>query len=91
MFDALVNAFRAPDIRRRILFVLLMLVVVRGLAHVPVPGVNKEALDTVITANPFLQLLAKHIDPHCRRHQVQTVELRHTLLQCARDEVRVKY
>ena len=57
MFDALVNAFRAPDIRRRILFVLLMLVVVRGLAHVPVPGVNKAALDAVITANPFLQLL----------------------------------
>jgi preprotein translocase subunit SecY len=57
VFDALVNAFRAPDIRRRILFVLLMLVVVRGLAHVPVPGVNKAALDAVITANPFLQLL----------------------------------
>jgi preprotein translocase subunit SecY len=57
VFDALVNAFRAPDIRRRILFVLLMLVVVRGLAHVPVPGVNKTALDAVITANPFLQLL----------------------------------
>ncbi len=57
MFDALVNAFRAPDIRRRILFVLLMLVVVRGLAHVPVPGVNKDALDQVITGNPFLQLL----------------------------------
>jgi preprotein translocase subunit SecY len=57
VFDALVNAFRAPDIRRRILFVLRMLVVVRGLAHVPVPGVNKAALDAVITANPFLQLL----------------------------------
>ena len=57
MFDALVNAFRAPDIRKRILFVLAMLVVVRGLAHVPVPGVNKAALDAVITANPFLQLL----------------------------------
>ncbi len=57
MFDALVNAFRAPDIRKRILFVLAMLVVVRGLAHVPVPGVDKAALDTVITGNPFLQLL----------------------------------
>jgi preprotein translocase subunit SecY len=57
VFDALVNAFRAPDIRRRILFVLAMLVVVRGLAHVPVPGVDKNALDQVITGNPFLQLL----------------------------------
>src|SRR6476646_1038791 len=34
-----------------------MLVVVRGLAHVPVPGVDKTALDSVIAANPFLQLL----------------------------------
>ncbi len=57
MFDALVNAFRAPDIRKRILFVLAMLVIVRGLANVPVPGVNKDALDAVIGANPFLQLL----------------------------------
>lgn len=57
MFDALVNAFRAPDIRRRILFVLALVVVVRGLAHVPVPGVNPEALADVIGDNPFLQLL----------------------------------
>ncbi|MBX3030034.1 MAG: preprotein translocase subunit SecY [Chloroflexi bacterium] len=57
MFDALVNAFRAPDIRRRILFVLGMLIVVRGLAHVPVPGVNADALGDVIGNNPFLQLL----------------------------------
>ncbi|MCY7418306.1 MAG: preprotein translocase subunit SecY [Chloroflexi bacterium] len=57
MFDALVNAFRAPDIRKRILFVLAMLVIVRGLANVPVPGVNRDALDAVIGANPFLQLL----------------------------------
>ena len=44
MFDALVNAFRAPDIRRRIFYVLGMLVIVRFLAHVPVPGVDRDAL-----------------------------------------------
>ena len=57
MFDALVNAFRAPDIRRRILFVLGMLVIVRMLAHVPVPGVDRDALSEVIGRQPFLQLL----------------------------------
>ena len=57
MFDALVNAFRAPDIRRRILFVLGMLVVVRALAHVPVAGVDRDALESVIGDNAFLQLL----------------------------------
>ncbi len=57
MFDALVNAFRAPDIRRRIFFILGMLVIVRMLANVPVPGIDREALESVIGANSFLQLL----------------------------------
>ena len=57
MFDALINAFRAPDIRRRILFILGMLVIVRLLANVPVPGIDHEALAGVIGQNSFLQLL----------------------------------
>ncbi len=57
MFDALVNAFRAPDIRKRILFILGMLVIVRMLAHVPVPGIDRDALAGVIGENEFLQLI----------------------------------
>jgi preprotein translocase subunit SecY len=57
VFDALINAFRAPDIRRRILFVLAMLVVVRAIAHVPVPGVDRGALADLIGSTAFLQLL----------------------------------
>jgi preprotein translocase subunit SecY len=57
VFDALVNAFRAPDIRRRILFVLGMLLLVRGLAHVPVPGVDQAQLAQVLGQQQFLQLL----------------------------------
>ncbi|MEA2025749.1 MAG: preprotein translocase subunit SecY [Chloroflexota bacterium] len=57
MFDALVNAFRAPDIRKRILFILGMLIIVRMLAHVPVPGIDREALAGVIGENEFLQLI----------------------------------
>ena len=44
MFDSLLNAFRAPDIRRRILFVLGILVVFRMLAQIPLPGVDHAAL-----------------------------------------------
>ncbi|HUQ43487.1 MAG TPA: preprotein translocase subunit SecY [Candidatus Limnocylindria bacterium] len=44
MFESLLNAFRAPDIRRRILFVLGILVVYRLLAQVPLPGINRQAL-----------------------------------------------
>jgi preprotein translocase subunit SecY len=57
MIEALINAFRAPDIRRRILFVLAMLVVYRLLAVVPVPNVNHAALDQLINNQTFLQLL----------------------------------
>jgi preprotein translocase subunit SecY len=57
VFEALVNAFRAPDIRRRIFFVLGMLVIVRMLANVPVPGIDRQALEGVIGGNSFLQLL----------------------------------
>ena len=59
MFDALVNAFRAPDIRRRIFYILIMLVIVRGLAHVPVPGADKTALANLLNGSSggFLQLL----------------------------------
>jgi preprotein translocase subunit SecY len=57
LFEALVNAFRAPDIRRRILFVLGMLVIYRGLAVVPVPGVNHAAVENLVNNQAFLQLI----------------------------------
>jgi len=57
VFDALINAVRAPDIRRRILFVLGALVVFRFMAHIPIPGVNQDALQNVLQGNDFLQLL----------------------------------
>ena len=44
MFESLLNAFRAPDIRRRIFFVLGILIVYRMLAQVPLPGIDRQAL-----------------------------------------------
>ena len=57
MFDSVLNAFRAPDIRRRVLYVLGMLIVFRLLAHVPVPGVDKTALNTFFQTNQLFGLL----------------------------------
>ncbi|MBA2489674.1 MAG: preprotein translocase subunit SecY [Candidatus Limnocylindrales bacterium] len=57
MFDALVNAFRTPDIRRRILFVAGMLIIYRLLGHVPVPGVERQVLAQFLGSQPFLQLI----------------------------------
>jgi preprotein translocase subunit SecY len=57
VFESLLNAFRAPDIRRRILYVLGILVVFRLLAHVPVPGVDREQLDVFFQNNALFGLL----------------------------------
>src|SRR5688572_25024638 len=51
------NAFRAPDIRRRILVVLGLLIVFRFLAAVPVPGIDREQLDAFLANNPLFGLL----------------------------------
>ena len=42
VFESLLNAFRAPDIRRRILVVLGLLIAFRFLAAVPVPGIDRD-------------------------------------------------
>ena len=57
MFDSILNAFRAPDIRRRILFVLGILVVYRLLASVPLPGVDREQLAQFFENNTAFGIL----------------------------------
>lgn len=42
MIESVRAAFTLPDLRRRILFTLLMLVVYRVVANIPVPGLNLE-------------------------------------------------
>ncbi|TFG67202.1 MAG: preprotein translocase subunit SecY, partial [Thermomicrobiales bacterium] len=57
MFESLLNAFRAPDIRRRILYVLGLLIVFRFLAAVPIPGVDKDQLRVFVEGNALAGLL----------------------------------
>jgi preprotein translocase subunit SecY len=57
VFEALLNAFRAPDLRRRILYVAGILLVFRLLAHVPVPGINSQELRSFLDQNPIFGLL----------------------------------
>ena len=57
MFESLLNAFRAPDIRRRLLYVLGILIVFRFLAHVPVPGVNQASLQQYLQNNTLFSVL----------------------------------
>jgi preprotein translocase subunit SecY len=57
VFESLLNAFRAPDIRRRIFYVLGLLIVFRLLAAVPIPGVDKDQLTQFVQGNALVGLL----------------------------------
>ena len=57
MIDSLVTAFRAPDIRRKILFTLGILLIFRVLTTVPVPNVDQQRLTDLFNSNQLLSLL----------------------------------
>jgi preprotein translocase subunit SecY len=57
MLEALLNAFRIPDLRQKLLFTLGLLVVFRFIAHVPMPGVNVAALESLFESNQFVGFL----------------------------------
>ncbi|MCE2490355.1 MAG: preprotein translocase subunit SecY, partial [Anaerolineae bacterium] len=49
--EALRNAWRLPDVRNKLLFTGLILVVYQFAAHVPVIGVDRSALQAVMESN----------------------------------------
>ncbi len=57
MLEAVINAFKIPDLRRRILFTLGMLAIFRFIASIPVPGVNRKELQDFIENNQLLGML----------------------------------
>lgn len=46
MSNVVVNIFKIPELRKRVLFTLFILIVYRIGAHIPVPGINVESLKT---------------------------------------------
>jgi preprotein translocase subunit SecY len=59
MIEALRNAFRLPDLRRKLLYTLLILVVYQFAAHVTVPGVDRKVLSDSFSGDQagFLNVL----------------------------------
>ena len=48
MLDALKSSLKAGDLRKRIFFTLLMFFVFRIGAHIPVPGINAQAMEALV-------------------------------------------
>ncbi len=45
MASAVINIFKVPELRKKIIFTLIILIVYRIGCHIPIPGINVEALN----------------------------------------------
>ncbi|MFA5047892.1 MAG: preprotein translocase subunit SecY [Patescibacteria group bacterium] len=57
MLNKLSQILKIKDLRKNILYILVMLVIVRIAAHIPVPGVNAEGLKSFFNGNQLLGLM----------------------------------
>jgi len=57
LIQALIDAFSLPDLRRKLLFTIGILVIFRFVAHIPVPGVDRAALNELFESNQLLGML----------------------------------
>lgn len=51
LLNAALDAFKIPDLRRKLIFTFAMLVAFRFIAHIPVPGADVAALQRVFQTN----------------------------------------
>jgi preprotein translocase subunit SecY len=57
LVQAVFDAFRMPDLRRRILITLGLLIAFRFIAHIPLPGVDPVALKNIFDSSALLGML----------------------------------
>ena len=57
LLQAGIDAFSQPDVRGKIMFTVAMLLIFRFVAHVPVPGVDRDTLQATFDNNAILGFL----------------------------------
>jgi preprotein translocase subunit SecY len=57
LLQAMLDAFSLPDLRKRILITIGILVAFRFVCHVPLPGLNADALNNLFQSNALLGML----------------------------------
>ncbi|MFN8537328.1 MAG: hypothetical protein U0232_07605 [Thermomicrobiales bacterium] len=72
MLQAVFSAFKIPDLRRKIIFTVLMLLVFRVIAHIPVPGVDLAAPEQLLQQNRT----ARHAEPLLRQRAAAILDRR---------------
>ena len=54
MFNTIRNAFKIPDLRKRLWFTILMMIIFRFGAHIPVPFLSKDAMQAFLSGGTDL-------------------------------------
>ena len=77
MIQAIRNALTLPDLRRKLVYTLLILVIYRVAAHVPVPGVDQEALSQMLagsggTSKPLTSKQSERLSLKLLNEQAET-------------------
>jgi preprotein translocase subunit SecY len=57
LLEAVINAFRLPELRNKLLFTGSLLVIYRLFANITIPGASKAALTSLFNSQPLLGLL----------------------------------
>ena len=57
MFNKIIKIFKVKEIRNKVLFILMLLIVFRLAANIPIPGVDQEKLRLFFEGNQFFGLL----------------------------------
>jgi preprotein translocase subunit SecY len=75
MFATIKKAFSIPDVRKKILITLFLISVYRLIAHIPVPGIDRQSLNQLFTSNELLGLIDIFQGGSLSRFSVATVGL----------------
>jgi len=57
LIQAVVDAIRLPELRRKIIFTMVILVIFRFIAHIPLPGIDVEAMQELMEKSQLLGML----------------------------------
>ena len=57
MIEAIRNAFRIPDLRKKLLFTLAIIVLYRVGAHIPVPGIDPQVFKDLVSSTSVLGMM----------------------------------
>lgn len=57
LLSPIINSWKTPQLRRKIIITALLFIVFRLFAHIPIPGIDRQKLAALFASNQFLGLL----------------------------------